>query len=227
MEVAPGGAANLIVRTLRNLALDDALDATSAPPPARPRYLEITFPTTAYRLLNGHRLRLAVSSANWPLPTATEPVLVSGTLSLPIADALPADLREPLPPVRGPPVETSRDPVVLAGLKRWSETLPDGTLTYGWAQPFNAVHYRDSNTTFGYKTRAEFTIAPEDPLSACAEYAHGASFARPDGTAEINSIVTATSEADAFYVDASVQVRWNGKVIAARTWSLKLRRRHS
>ncbi|MDU8945765.1 CocE/NonD family hydrolase [Ovoidimarina sediminis] len=228
-DVAPDGRVALITRTIRNLALDDGLDAPSGPLPSR-RRITISFPHTAYRLAAGHRLRLALSSSYWPLiwPAATTamPRIAAGWLDLPVTRSAPAGLAQPLPPARDLPREKPFEPLENPPLERVFRTTPDGTRREDWHQPYTALRHHDIATTFGYETSAAFSLDPGNPASARATHAHRAVYARPDGTAEIACTLTTTADAAAFHLDGHLSVTWNGDALATRHWAHSVPRRY-
>ncbi|MEM0936212.1 MAG: CocE/NonD family hydrolase [Pseudomonadota bacterium] len=227
-DVGPDGRTALIARTIRNLALDDRLDAPRVPLP-RERHLALLFPTTAYAIAPGHRLRLALSLSYWPLlwptPHATRIRLNGGALTLPLLRGTPRSLSATLPPVEDLPRKPAFQRCDQGSLTRQAQIDASGTHHTRWHQPMTAVHHRDIDTTFAHETRATFQLGVHDPLSAMATFAHHARYARPDGTARIESVLKAHCDAAHFYLTGSLDVRWDAERIGERRWEAKIPRR--
>jgi len=222
-DVAPDGTSASVGLTLRNLALDDDLDAPARPLPATGRSVEIPFPTAAYRFRTGHRLRLAVSSSCWPLVwPATVPAgprILRGALTLPIYRGDPPDLRHPLPVALDLPAVKSHETLAAPPLKRW-QAEEDGAWVHAWAQPFTELHYRETRTAFGFETSAEHRVLPQDPVSASTRVRHRQRYRRPDGTAEIECVLTARTDASAYQVTGRLTVTWDGEARFSREWAV-------
>ena len=230
-DVAPDGTSALVALSVRNLHLDDMLDAPDGPPGPSPRSVRIGFPTTAYRFRAGHRIRLAVGSSCWPMvwpsPTAAAIRVEGGRLGLPRLPGLPRDLSRPLPPPVDLPVTRSYDVVATPHLERFSRGLDDGTLVAGWHQPYNALRYRDTSVTFGYETRARHRLHPDDPLSAQSTFDHHIVCERPDGTASVGCRVTAKSTATHYRLEGHLTAAWDGELVSERRWDISIERRYS
>jgi putative CocE/NonD family hydrolase len=124
VDVAPDGRGCLVVRALRNLALDDALENPVALTPGRVFEAVIDLPTTAYAFEPGHRIRVSVSASYWPMavpapyPTDIRLDEAGCVLILPAIDA--ADLSNPdetvvpaaLPPRHNPTIESLESPAI-------------------------------------------------------------------------------------------------------------------
>lgn len=210
-DVAPDGRSALICHTPYNLALTRG---------AGPH--KVAFPTTAYRLQPGHRLRIALAAGGWPLiwpaASATPLRLTALSLTLPHATAL-CTLDQPLPAPRDLPAVKTWTVLSSPALTRVETTAPGGTVTSGWEQPLSALHHTDTDHGFAFTTRAEHAITPGDPESARSTFTHCATYTRPEGRAEIRSTLTARASAASYEIDHRLTVHWNGEEIAAHHWT--------
>lgn len=147
-DVAPDGTSARVALAVRNLRLDDMLDAPDAPPGPEPRSVRIAFPTAAYRFRAGHCIRLAIGSSCWPMawPSAgaASTRIESGELVLPHLVGQPRDLSRPLPSPVDLPVTRSHEVVETPRLERFARDLDDGTLVSGWNQAHTALRYRNT-----------------------------------------------------------------------------------
>ena len=230
-DVAPDGTSACVVHAMRNLRLDDMLDAPDAPPAPGPRNVRIGFPTTAYRFRAGHRIRLAIGSSCWPMiwpsPAAAAIRIEGGQLVLPRLAGQPRDLSRPLPSPMDLPATKSWEVIEMPRLERFSRDLDDGTLVRGWCQPHAAVRYRDTGVTFGFETRAEHRLHPDDPLTAQSTFEHRIVCQRPDGTASVDCRVAARSNEARYRLECRLTVVWDGEPVSERRWDIPLGRRYS
>lgn len=230
-DVTPQGNVARVGVAMRNAALDDALDAPDGSPSAGTKTLHIPFHTKAYRFSKGHRIRLSVSASYWPLiwpaPEAANMSVQRGELTLPVFEATPNDVARPLPVPSETPALASYDVLGAPDLIRFLQDIGDTKLCSGWHQPFSSVHYRETGTTFGFETCAENRIDPASPLSASSHYTHRMVFERPDGTANVQSSLTVTCDAEAYYISAKLTADWDDTEIAKRVWDTRIERRLS
>lgn len=222
-DVRPDGVAARISYGVRNLALDENLDRPEHPDPEGAFTATLRLHTTAYRVRKGHRIRLALSKALWPLICAElqpgSSRISAGTLKLPMMTDAPTDLREALPAAEDLPQAKSHQIVAGPSLERWS-SQSENVAEIGWHQPRIEVAYRDTGTTFGYETRARHSLTTNGAVSETTEITHEMIFDRPDGVAEISVALTARSESGICDVNAILNARWDGKEIAERKWSI-------
>ena len=230
-DVAPDGASARVVHTVRNLRLDDGLDARDPPPGPQPRRVRIGFPAAAYRFRPGHRIRLAVASSCWPMvwpsPGVRTVRIREGEIDLPRLSARARALSIPLPAAADLPAERSHDVVATARLERFSHDPGDGTLVAGWRQPYNALRYRDIGVTFGYETRAEHRVRADDPASARTAIDHRVVCARPDGTASVRCRVTAEATGTQYRLEGRLEAAWDDEPVGERRWRFAIDRRYA
>jgi len=230
-DVAPDGTSSLIAVAPRNLALSDDLSETRNPEPGSVRQIEITFPTQSYRIAAGHRLRLALSQSYWPMvPPAPENQVIEidpakMILLLPTLEDMPPTSGNSPAPARPREVATSYTQELLPALERTRDFEPDGTLIDGWHQPFTRQNFHEKQMRFGYETKANHRIHPDDPTSAQTDIQHRLVLDRPDGCAEIDSELTKTAEATAFHIKATLQVHWDGDEVSRKHWDFRIPRR--
>jgi len=166
-DVAPDGRSNLIIRTVRNLALDDSLDASMPFCANEPQMYRIAFPTTAYRLGIGHRLRLALAQTYWPL---VWPVGAYGDVQVDLARSklvLPhmgtTPVAAPFSAAHAVSGEPSHRPVSAAGtLSRRPARLNGQTLSFSWNQPMAGHSFPALDLTIQSSARAEYSAHLEE-----------------------------------------------------------------
>ena len=227
-DVAPDGTSARVGMCARNIILDDTLDASSIPDMLDHCTLDIPFHTNAYAFRRDHRIRLSVSSSYWPIiwPSATmsELFLLSGTLTLPVFQGHPDDLATALPPPLDLPKDKTHKALSNATLERFQSQEACGALINGWEQPFTEVLYLETDTAFGFATRAEHKIVPGKPETAVSRFEHHARYSRPDGIADVRCAVSAACDMKSFFIDGKLTVDWNGMRMAERKWAVTIPR---
>ncbi len=223
-DVAPDGTSCRIALTVRNLGLDDAMDGPASPPP---RDIEIVFPTTAYRVAAGHRLRLSIGTSHWPLiwpAPVCAPITVAGVMLHLPKSAKTQTAAQAAEMAPSPPETPNHDILAAPTLRRWTETQADGTLVAHWHQPEVALRHRAINTVFAFETTAVHTLRPDDPLSATSQFTHRLRYGRPDGTANIVSRVETTATRTHWLPRGHLVAQWNNEIVFERRWSPRIPR---
>jgi hypothetical protein len=227
-DVAEDGTSTRVVFAIRNLDLDDQLDAPQNGVKTGRKTVTITFQSTAYRVKAGHRLRLAISSSYWPLvwpaPESGGIKIVTGQLTLPIFQGAPAPLSQALPDPLDLPAEKSFELVTSAALERFDSTTDDGHRVSGWVQPYNELFYKQIQTAFGYNTKAEYEMFNQDVRTAKSRLQHRQLYKRPDGTAEIQCQLTTATDGSDFILEGSFSARWQEDEISSHTWNVRIPR---
>jgi putative CocE/NonD family hydrolase len=98
-DVAPGGAATRVTFGVLNLTHRDGHEAPVPLEPGRAYPIRLALNDIAHAFPAGHRIRLALSTAYWPMVwPAPEPVTVTVTMA---GSALTLPIRPPAPPTPG------------------------------------------------------------------------------------------------------------------------------
>ena len=224
-DVAPDGASTLITRGVMNLAQRDGRGTPAALVPHEPVDIRLALNHVGYRLPEGHRLRLALSTSYWPLAwPAPRPFTLSldlrrSALDLPLRDpaAEAADCRlpDPAPPKLPQGYEEIEPPrcdrrIVTAGEGEETvlEIKEDGGLG-------TLMH---SGLTFGAASLQRFSIRSDDPLSARMEVTWRWRYARETWSTEIVARTTLRCTDDAFQFDAELEALEGGSRVFERQW---------
>jgi len=211
-DVAPDGRSNLITRSLVTLQRDD-----TQPPGSLD--IRLAFPTTAYDVAPGHRLRLAIAGSYWPLiwpvGTATRPEIDATTARLRVGWA--PELRRMQVPFPTGCVESANKPsrqVHAEGrLTRRQQVDTAGGLHNDWHQPKVTLAFHDIGVHLSYETRVAYACDPDDPATIQAEISHSIEVAREDGIALIQSTLTAKAGTQGPVTRSRLTARWNGRVV--------------
>ncbi len=231
-DVAPDGSVCRVVMAMRNLALDDMLDAPDGAPVCNHEF-RVRFPTNAYRFKAGHKVRLALTASHWPLvwpsPAATKMYLqeIDAVLTLPTVSRDMRSAKCNLPEPSSPVTQERHTVVESERIQRTTEETEDGIVISSWHQaPIRVLHH-DTQSTFGFQTRAEHKICGQNPLSAQSRFDHTLEYERPDGTARVQSWAAVRCDEEHFHVSGKVTVFWNNEQIFTRSWDPSIKRRVS
>ena len=171
-DVHPGGESTLITYGVLNLSHRDSNEVPEALVPGREYAIELALNHMAYRLSQGHRLRLSISNAYWPL---IWPSPFRDTLYLELSQCR---LRLPCLPSPGAssnrflaafdPAEISNAVVQRAGsTKKWMREDPDtGAMEIRTATDYGRYWHRSCDTQVDFTIDQLLSIHPDDPNSA-------------------------------------------------------------
>jgi uncharacterized protein len=229
VDVHPDGTATRIGYGVLNLAHRDG----SADPQAMPtdRTVEVTLRLDAcgYRLPPGHRLRLSLSNACWPLvlPTpgaaaVTLDLAAGAMLTLPLLGPheeieVPAPANpDPLPRyIEHAPPASRRDVVrdLTAGVTRY--TIHEDTGVQEHPQTGLATRQRRDEV---------WTLPLSDPDRASGECRWTCELRRGDWSVRTESVASLHCSADEFRIAASVEAFEGDRRIHAKTWQRRIAR---
>jgi hypothetical protein len=231
VDVHPDGAANLIARGVLNICHRGGNAAPEAAVPGDFYDVTVALDETGYRLARGHRLRLAVSTAYWPmvLPsprpvTATIRAGADSELTLPILAEVP-DAPPPLPTNRDPLPEYPADSPGHSR-RHVEHDLQTRRVRYvisedgGWSEnPGHGMRKRESRDE-GWE------IDPSDPVGATGHLIFEAERARGDWQAATRSEIRFTCAAATYRVEAELTAHEGTAEVFRKTWSFEVARDH-
>jgi uncharacterized protein len=224
LDIHPDGVSQRVSFGVLNLGL--ALDQTapSAIPVGARRSLEITLDECGHQFSAGHRLRLAISTAYWPLvlppPTAVTATIETGTrsvLELPARtggdhyDVPEPANRDPLPKYRQVTQDFSRrwyERDLNAGLTRYNVLVDTGEVEIAAADGLIARELREET----------YTIDPSDPLSAVCWCRWLMTRRRGDWAVRTESSTTLTADARGFHLAATLKAYEGTSLAIERSW---------
>jgi len=238
VDVFPDGSAARVSYGLANLT--HGPDHTGFHPlePGRRLAVGVQLNDTAYTFAPGHRLRVAVSTAYWPLvwpspePVTLEVEAGAGFLELPVRAPRPEDAAlAPFPAPEGAPgpaVRTlqpggytrsvARDPetgeVVVTTVMDLEE---DGQPSLSRIDPIRLES--------GYGVTEVMRIDPADPLSARTEMEHRSVARREGWQVQVRSRSRVCCDRDAFRVESELEAREGETVVFAKRWDERVPRR--
>jgi len=168
-DLRPDGTSALITYGVFNLTHHASHEQPSPLNPGQPVKVEFALDQIAYRLPEGHRLRVAISTAYWPtiwpLGEAFELTLHSGSLSLPVRPTAEGDEWSFDEPEGAEPWK--REELRPSSYSRSTQTDPEtGVVTTAVDCDFGENRDSDHGLISGSTMKERWTIHPDDPLSA-------------------------------------------------------------
>ncbi|MBI3455377.1 MAG: CocE/NonD family hydrolase [Candidatus Rokubacteria bacterium] len=225
-DVAPDGAATRVSYGLLNLTHRDSHATPAALTPGHRYRVRIPLNDVAQAFPPGHRLRLALSTAYWPIAwPAPEPVTLTvwagaSVLELPVRAPDPADAQlPPLPPPEAPP--PLRTTVLEAGRtgRMVHHDVASGVVTQELLQDSGRYRLDDIDLTLQTIVTERYDIRPEDPLSARAEVASTVRMQRGDWRVETRTRTRLTATRAAFGVQATLDAFEGDARVFCRSWN--------
>jgi predicted acyl esterase len=167
-DLRPDGTSALISHGFLNLRHHLSHETPEDLEPGQPIEVRITLDRCAYRLPQGHRLRVAVSTAYWPFiwpdAEAAGVTITGGLIALPIRPTAMSDETAFASPEGAPKWDAEQ--VRAPGMTRNVQESHDGTRTIRIDVDDGAHQDRAHGLTTGSTCREDWQIRPDDPLSA-------------------------------------------------------------
>jgi putative CocE/NonD family hydrolase len=232
-EIMADGRVSRVSYGVLNLTHRNGHETPEALTPGVPVHVQIQLNGTAHRFAKGNRIRVALSTAYWPIiwpspaPATLTLDLSGSSLVLPVRPPVPEDKRLPeFPPAEHAPAlkphflepEANGWTIchdVLSGITKVRRIENEGV----------RLHEGHEMETGAWR-ESEYAIEPGDPLSAKVDIAARRRYARKEwSVASATRIEVAASETD-FLVKATLEAFEQNKSVFARSWSLTIPRDH-
>ena len=228
-DVAPDGASSRVTYGILNLTHRDGHENPQALEPGKRYAVRLQLDDAAHSFAAGHRIRLALSSAYWPLIwPSPEPVTLTlyGGVSR---------LELPLRPVRDetPPVFADAEAAPPLGATELRAPRQDRTVERDVASgeqiirvinDFGERRIEEHGLATGEIARETYTIKTDDPLSARMA-THWTETLERDGwrvRTETRSVMWA--DAENFHIRAELEAYENGERVHHKTWEISVPR---
>ena len=189
------------------------------------------FGQAAHHFCRGHRVRVALSSAYWPIvwpspePVTLEMDATDSRLVLPIRPEHPQDgkLAEFEPVEGGPPL---RCQCLAPSKSRWTikTDLASGKQCHERQYDSGTCLITDYDWAFGTSNQRLFCIHPDNPLSAHCEIQTRQHYARGRWRIRIDSKVAMDVTKDTFNIRAELDAYEGDARVFSRNWSQRLPR---
>jgi len=228
-DVAPDGSSARVTYGVLNLTHRESHESPTPVPPGERLRASIQLDDIAHAFPPGHRIRLALSTAYWPLiwpsPDAVTATILTGVsrLELPLRP-----LREETPPSFQPaesapplPVEVLREP---SSSRKVETDMASGETTLRLLDDFGESRIAAHGLAAGSIGRETYGIRPDDPLSARAEIHWTQTLSRDAWQVRIESRSALRADREHFHITAAVEAFEGDERIFNKTWDRKVRR---
>jgi putative CocE/NonD family hydrolase len=231
IDVGPTGLATSVARGFLNLTHRDSREAPTPLTPGKRYRVEVQLTGTAYAFPPGHRIRLALSTAYWPILWPS-PVPASVTLTTGVSQLLlPVRRPEPssTPPVTLPEAVSSvPSPVTVLRHGRVERSVTtdqitgevrhrlfvDGGVFGNWGR----FRLENIDLEMGHVFERNYSIHPDDPNSARATMTQSYEMARGDWQVKVNAGAEMTSTSETFELNAWLEAFEGGTSVCRREW---------
>ncbi len=237
-DIAPDGSSLRVTYGLLNLCHHESHQAPAALEPGRWYRVKLALNDVAHAFPAGHRIRLALSTAYWPVawpsPTPVIATLRTGTsaVTLPVRPTAPEDAD--LPDFQHPEAAPSQGSQILRPhpmQRRIEIDLATNEMVYtlsgdgGELGGASLARLEEIGLDLGYTMMKRYRIREGDPLSAETEFNQRALFRRNGWEVRIEMKARLAAEADAFRFTAELEAFEDGEPFATRNWALRIPRR--
>jgi predicted acyl esterase len=228
-DVRPDGSSHRVSWGVLNLCHRMSNENPTAMRPGESETVTIVLDECGYRFLPGHRLRIAISTAYWPM-ISPPPEAVTATITLGQNTELSIPVRQ-----GGDRFDVAApdDPNPLADYRCISEPAHRRTVERDLQQ--NLTHYRVFDDTGEYETPGHcmrsrhtheecFTISPTDPLSYHATSIYTCYMSRSDW--DIRTVCESELRCDKehYYLNAVVTAWEGAQQVNQRHWTRTIKR---
>lgn len=231
-DVAPDGAATRITHGLLNLAHREGLDSPRPVSPGEAMTITLRLVDVAQRMAPGHRLRLSIGTAAWPLawptphPTRATLSLEKCFIDLPMIDPGRETAASFGPAAAPTPVDMNwARPVKRARVV--SRDAASGRVTRAYDKDDGAFELCEEGLSLDTTARQSYWIDGDDPTSASGHVAFTMDFKRRDWHAAVACEMTLTGDADAFNLTGALSARQGKEVVRVRPIQRRIKRTYS
>jgi putative CocE/NonD family hydrolase len=229
-DVAPDGTSTLVTFGVLNLAHRDGHEQPKPLKSGQFYDVAVELKPIGRIVLQGHKLRLAIASANWPMvwPSPDGPTLTvdpaRSTLSLPILSAGARGRAARFPkPSYAPEGKTT---VLQPGKYTRTRIVDIESQSMDLVVINDDGRYRieDTGTEAGDVYTRRMSTHRSDPASARTEVEYSSTFRRTDWNARLDTTMVITSNRRSFYVEGKLTAYEGDKVFAQRKFKAKIPR---
>ena len=228
-HIHPDGASTRVTYGVLNLAQRDNHARANALPIGKEIEISFDLDHIAYRIPKGHKLRIAISNAYWPLlwpmPEASTLTISHGEVQLPISPH-GADHERHFPP---PDAEEPWDIKQIRASDNQRQVTTDmksGITTLEIIDDFGAVEDQQHGMVSGSVAREWWSVHPDDPLSARGKTHWTEERSRGDWVTRTEAFAEMTSDAENFYLTARMEAYENDTLIFEKDFKETIKRKH-
>ena len=214
-DVAPDGASERVSYGILNLAHRDGNESPKPLTPGEEVEVTVRLDHCAHRFKPGHRIRVALSTAYWPMiwpgPDAATVTVARGpsSLSLPVRN----DAGQPAPsfePAESAPPLEPREIAPPEHVRKVTHDLQSGRTLMEIVDDFGEYEDLTHGLVTGSAAREWYSIHPGDPLSAEMRTHWTETLSRGDWAVRTETFAGMTSDAGHFHLTARIEA-WEGE----------------
>lgn len=218
-HIHPDGASTRITYGVLNLSHRDSHAQPTPLTPGAPYEISLDLDHIAYRVPKGHRVRVAVSSAYWPLiwpsPEPVELHLTGGTITIPIRPTAGDDEHV----FQQPDSETPIDVTFLrdsSNSRRVETDMNSGETSLIIEDDFGRVTDNHHGLTYGGTADERWTIHPDDPLSAHGQCRWSQEISRDGINLRTETSCEMWSDRESFFLKAQISAFENETLVFSK-----------
>ena len=218
-HIHPDGSSTRITYGILNLCHRDGHGKSKPLPINQSVNVTLNLDQCAYTVPAGHRVRVSISNAYWPLlwpsPEATRLQIHSGTINLPLLNEVAGSTVTFPPPEAADPWETTtiREDT---NSRRQETDLNTGIAHLHIVDDFGKVRDADHGLINGSIAREHWQIHPNDPLSAKGSCHWTDELERKNIRLRTEARCEMWSDKDTFYLSAKIEAFENDQLIYQR-----------
>ena len=214
-HIHPTGASTRITYGVFNLGYVDGFDNPRKLRKGETISIEFNLDQIAYSVSKGHKIRLSISNAYWPLlwPTPEKGAIevIAGSIDIPFINDGLYNFRQFLPEKADEPwkTKTIRKPT---NTRKVIRNIGSDEVTVEIVDDFGSVRDLTHDLEIGSIAREWWTIQPDDPLSANGRTHWTEERSRGEWKTRTETFATMRSDAENFYIHAKLEAYENEKL---------------
>ncbi len=233
-DVAPDQQVTRVSYQLLNLTHRDGHEQPTPLEPGQFYDVSITLNACGHRFLPGHRLRLAIGTAYWPIawpapyPATLTVMTADSVLELPVRSGAADEPVHFAAAVHGPQTPVT---VVAPGVVRRFSTQDHVTgemayVTEGIGGVFGegVLRLDAVDVELAHSLKRELSIRDDDPLSASYVLTQSYEMGREGWRTRVDTWAQMHSDRTHFFLQGNLRARLNGELVAQRNWNFMIAR---
>ena len=232
-DIAPDERVTRVSYQVMNLTHRDSHEQPTVLEPGCYYDVSVTLNACGHRFLPGHRIRLAIGTAYWPI---IWPAPYAATLSIQAGESaldLPVRQGAEQTVAFAPPVHGPRTPITIVdpgSVRRF--TMQDhvsGETTYitegiGGVFGEGILRFDAVDVEVAHSMKRELAIRDDDPLSARYVLTQSYEMGREGWRTRVNTRAQMHADRAYFYLTGTLTARLNGEIVAEREWDVAIAR---
>ena len=214
-HIHPTGASTRITYGVFNLGYVDGFDNPRKLRKGETISIEFNLDQIAYSVSKGHKIRLSISNAYWPLlwPTPEKGAIevIAGSIDIPFINDGLYNFRQFLPEKADEPWKT-KTIRKATNTRKVIRNIGSDEVTVEIIDDFGSVRDLTHDLEIGSIAREWWTIQPDDPLSANGRTHWTEERSRGEWKTRTETFATMRSDAENFYIHAKLEAYENEKL---------------